>query len=443
MKITKRLLATLLAMLMLVSGLAVNASAEDALIAVAEVNADNSSVVLTLTMPEGYSVVKSDIIVKKDSAAVTATVNGGGNEFVVSGLSKGTYTFEITAKKTDATNLVATATATILTTPAAPSGLSKLEATKNSIKVSSIKGAEYACVEVGKEVTAWQDSNEFGGLKENTFYDVYARIKAVPDESNASPATKIQIKTMKAGATEVEAVKISDVSQNSVTVVPVEGYEYSKNAGSTWQDSNVFTGLKAGETVFIKQRSKGNDGQEPGISSATVNVIVNNAAKYTASAANLKAPEFEKPTEVYADKDNTLFAYSDIRKSGDPQWGDIQLVPKKVELINNGAVEKTVEFALADNDKGQYKATVHPDSEGVTYTVKVYYAKQRFEGSAGYKTQDTNTVKTITVKPTKEPKQWQKILTGILNFITTTIPKIASAMAKFVEWFRNNQPKKS
>ncbi|MBR3620135.1 MAG: hypothetical protein IKN56_01400, partial [Clostridia bacterium] len=349
----------------------------------------------------------------------------------------------VTAKKEGAENITAECAVKILDTPAAPSGLSKLEATKNSIKVSSIKGAEYACVEVGAEVTAWQDSNEFGGLKENTFYDVYARIKAVADESNASPATKIQIKTMKAGATEVEAVKISDVTQNSVTVVPVEGYEYSKNAGSTWQDSNVFTGLKAGETVFIKQRSKGNEGQEPGISSATKNVVVNSGAKYTASTANIKAPEFEKPSEIYAGKDLTLFAYSDTRKSGDPQWGDIQLVPSKFELLNNGAVEKTGAFELSDNDKGQYKATVHPDSEGVNYTVKVYYSKQRFEGASGYQKIDELTTKTLTIKPVKEPKQWQKIMTGILNFITTTIPKIASAIAKFVEWFRNNQPKKS
>ena len=443
MKITKRLIATLLAMLMLVSGLAVNASAEELLKVSATVNSDNASVVLALTMPDGYSVAKTDITVKKGDAAYTATVQGGGSEFVVSGLSKGEFTFTVVAKKTDEDDLTASATVSILDTPAAPSGLTKIEATKNSIKVSSIAKAEYACAKHGEEITKWQDSNEFGGLDADTWYDVYARIKAVPNESNAGAAASIQVKTLKAGPTTVKEVEISDVTNNSVTVVPVEGYQYSKDGGTTWQDSNVFSSLTAGATIFVKQRFKGDDGQEPGVASQTKNVVVNTAAKYTASSGNLKAPEFEKPEEIYAGKDLVLFAYADTRKSGDPQWGDTQLVPAKVEILNNGAKELEASFTLSDADKGQYKATVKANSEGVNYTVKVYYEKQRFEGAASYKPVDQLTTKTLTIKPVKEPKQWQKIMTGILNFITTTIPKIASAIAKFVEWFKNNQPKKS
>lgn len=443
MKITKRLLAALLAMLMLVSGLAVNASALKA--TAGDPDEDNAVVITISELESGYAVAKDATIIKKGTETVDSSKYKlflEGDKLTVEKLTEGTYTITVVSKKDGAEDITADCTVVIKKTPAAPTGLSKLEATKNSIKVSSINGAEYACVAQGAEVTAWQDSNEFGSLKEDTWYDVYARIKATAD-SNASATAKIQIKTMKAGPTTVKAVEISDVTQNSVTVVPVEGYEYSKDNGVKYQDSNVFTGLTAGSTIFVKQRFKGNEGQEAGVASAAKNVVVNNAAKYTASAGSLKTPEFEKADEIYAEKDLTLFAYSDTRKTGDPQWGDTQLVPVKFELVNNGSTEKSGAFTLNDSDKGQYKATVHPDKEGVSYTVKVYYSKQRFEGASGYKEVDQNTTKTITIKPTKEPKQWQKILSGILNFITTTIPKIAKAIAKVVEWYKKNQPAKT
>ena len=443
MKITKRLIATLLAMLMLVSGLGVNASA---LKATAGAPDEDNSVVITISeLEEGYAVNKDATVIKKGTETVEASnyrLFLEGDKLTVQKLTEGTYTITVVSKKEGASDITAECSVTIKKTPAAPSGLARISSTKDSITVTSINGAEYACVETGKEVSTWQDSNTFTGLKEATFYDVYARIKAT-ETSNASPATKVQIKTMKAGPTTVKEVEISEVTKNSVTVVPVEGYEYSKDGGTTWQDSNVFSSLTAGATIFVKQRFKGNDAQEAGPSSATKNVVVNTADKYTASSGNLKAPEFEKPSELYAGKDLVLFAYSDTRKSGDPQWGDTQLIPVKAEILNNGAKEGEFTFSLNDADKGQYKATIKANNEGVSYTVKVYYSKQRFEGTAGYKEQDQNTVKTLTIKPTKEPKQWQKVLSGILNFITTTIPKIATAISKIVQWYKKNQPAKS
>ena len=48
---------------------------------------------------------------------------------------------------------------------------------------------------------------------------------------------------------------VESKNQNSVTLVAMEGFEYSKN-GTTWQNSNVFTNLNAGTTYTFYQRVK-------------------------------------------------------------------------------------------------------------------------------------------------------------------------------------------
>ena len=56
----------------------------------------------------------------------------------------------------------------------------------------------------------------------------------------------------------VENPMLQEVTTDSITLVPIEGYEYSKD-GMIWQDSNVFNNLTIGTTYEMYQRVKATD----------------------------------------------------------------------------------------------------------------------------------------------------------------------------------------
>ena len=58
------------------------------------------------------------------------------------------------------------------------------------------------------------------------------------------------------------APTVLTVSGNSITLVPTDGYEYSMN-GSSWQESNIFTGLTTDTEYTFYQRVKGDSNHEP------------------------------------------------------------------------------------------------------------------------------------------------------------------------------------
>ena len=148
------------------------------------------------------------------------------------------------------------------TTPAAPIISSFTDTTVTLIPIAdgeySINGIE------------WQKNNIIEGLLPGTNYTLYQRYAEndTYEASNISVGTSIT--TDKAKQVLIPNVPIvQSNTANSITLTPVEGCEYSKN-GTTWQASNVFSGLVCGTEYTFYQRYKETATNYAGKSSAAL-----------------------------------------------------------------------------------------------------------------------------------------------------------------------------
>lgn len=174
---------------------------------------------------------------------------------VFTGLSPATtYIFQARLKGTSTYNASPASTGTSVTTdkadqaaPAAPTVSSK---TADTVTLNPIAGAEYS-----SDGTIWQDSNVFTGLSPATSYTFYARLKETATQFASPSSVGTDETTDKADQTAPVAPTISSATSDTVTLNIIAGAEYSLD-GTTWQDSNVFTGLSPATDYTFYARLK-------------------------------------------------------------------------------------------------------------------------------------------------------------------------------------------
>ncbi|WP_455684034.1 carboxypeptidase regulatory-like domain-containing protein [Thomasclavelia sp.] len=124
--------------------------------------------------------------------------------------------------------------------------------TDTSIAVKVVPGQEYS-IDGGK---IWNTTGKFAtGLAANSEYLIKTRI-AETDLGMASDPIEQKVKT-KASAPSLEetvAPVISKVTDTSITVIPVDGQEYSIDGGKTWNTTGKFTGLESQADYKITTR---------------------------------------------------------------------------------------------------------------------------------------------------------------------------------------------
>ncbi len=141
----------------------------------------------------------------------------------------------------------ATAT-TLKIVPATPSAPTVLEKTETSITLVKKSGYEYK-IEGGE----WQTSNVFTGLSPNTKYTFYQRVAETNTSQVSSSSAGVIIKTNKPTPQRPSAPTILTVTDTTVTLKKIDGYEYKMNNGA-WQTSGVFEGLSPNTEYTFYQR---------------------------------------------------------------------------------------------------------------------------------------------------------------------------------------------
>jgi len=117
-----------------------------------------------------------------------------------------------------------------------------------SVTLVVVEGCEYS-----KDGQTWQDSNVFTDLSPATAYTFYQRYKETETHFVGDISDVLNVTTNKSAQIKAEAPTLDGKNETSVTLVYIDGYEYSKD-GIVWQSSNVFIGLEPSTQYTFYQR---------------------------------------------------------------------------------------------------------------------------------------------------------------------------------------------
>ena len=143
---------------------------------------------------------------------------------------------------------------------------------------------------------AYQDSNVFKGLTENTTYTI--NVKAIDNNNRESNPYTIQVTTDTYQVPTITNVSTSSTS-NSITINVtasngdgnITTYMYSRDNGSNWYESTsnsyTFSGLTSNTTFYVQVKVVDNNGKESAVSNTTVTTVYINPTVNSVSASNI------------------------------------------------------------------------------------------------------------------------------------------------------------
>ena len=143
---------------------------------------------------------------------------------------------------------------------------------------------------------AYQTSNVFSGLNENTQYTI--NVKAIDSEGRESNPYPLQVTTDTYVVPQITNVSTSSTT-NSITInviaTPGDGtitkYLYSRDNGSNWYESTsnsyTFDNLTSNTTFYVQVKVVDNNNRESAVSNATVTTQYINPVVNSVSASNI------------------------------------------------------------------------------------------------------------------------------------------------------------
>ena len=428
---SKRIIAMLMAMLMLFSGMAVTASAEAPEFDKITLNANNCYVdiekieIVVDNAKVSVGETEYDVVfsaTQKDDSTKTLRrlVDTETNQTVFTGPTTGkTYTIQgyITVDETDyvASNAF---DVEVLQSQAAPASPVPLKKTSTSITIKAVANCEYK-INDGE----WVNTAVFENLEPETSYTVYARYKYVAGKYYASEASEVTLSTLKASKGTAATPVLKDKTNNSITVVAEEGAEYSIDKGATWNKTGIFTNLKANSRYEIIARYTYDANVEDASPvSAALAVVTNSKANSIATKADCK---FEVTTEgnLYAKRSFSFKVTGAAPKDyGSVQFGDTRLIPVTYTVRMNGAaLEKDV--ALTADSKVNVKTGIVTPTEKGKVEIEVTYRTEEYNGTDWVNTNEDK-VASYEVEVGTEYNAVREFFVKLANFFLNTLPNI-------------------
>lgn len=466
--VSKKLLALVMAMLMIFSGMVV-ASAEGTdtepeTEPVVEVDVSSSIANIALTLDvenkalttnvkangtvsyEGKSYALKTEISPSTGVFTSYTADGC---YVFSQLAYGTnYTVTVSVVDDATDNLLVKGSKAnskkLLQSQNPPSTPVPSVVTSSSITVIAVKDCKYTLRELdgGKVIYEWTTAKSseailFDGLDAETWYVVAAKKGATTTHYESAEATA-NIKTKKVGAAKAAAPVLLDKTNTSIKVASLVNVEFSLD-GKNWQSSNEFTGLKANTQYTIYARVKFTADQDPSEISEALVVTTNKGANFEASDKKLS---FKVEGDNYAGKEIKFTVAGDgPANMNDVVYGDTRIVPiaytvkfgdttiKEVVVFDNPALVSQKGSFVPAEDYAEKIVNVN-----VIFRVEEYKGKNT-DGSANWVVTKSfdKTFDHKVGKPDNAATKATGIFETIANFLFNTVPSfLAKAMSSDV-----------
>ncbi len=422
--VSKKMLAILMAMLMLFSCMAVSASAAVSVpVPTYKINESKTAITVDAIYVEG---AKAVITINPSTGIETLELADGSTRF--DGISTGkTYTIIATVVTSNGSGSN-TVSVSVKKSQAAPSSPVAKTITTNTITIVAMAGCEYAIMKTGDESTlsAYSDNVTFASLDAGTKYTIFARKKETKD-SYAGAASSVTVTTLeKADGVAPDKPVLVDKTNKTITVKEVKNVEFSIDNGANWQTSGEFKGLTPGKLYGVVARYIYDDTvQEAGAQSEPLQVKTNSRESYKASigSCTFKAEDGKR----YSNEQLEIFVTGDAPADlVNPQYGDTRYTPAYYMVDTS-----TRKLGFTSSDGKIFKGIFIPDRIGdgekanKVIHIVVTYTISKYDGA-----------KWVTLEGKEESATYDVQLGAKKTFFTG----IAEALEKFLNVILNDIP---